>query len=587
MSKTANAAVDASAAKPRVLVVDDIEDNRDLLTRRLNRKGFNASSAEDGESALELLDKEQFDIVLLDWMMPGMSGLEVLEKIRAKFGKTELPVLMATAKAESDNVVEALQIGANDYVTKPIDFPVLLARLQVQLSMKEEATAKANAVIDLSSDMGTGVIVDNRYELSDKIGEGGFAAVYRAKQLSTGQTVAFKVLLPHRVRRSRGDLELKRFLIEMKIIGDLDHTHIVRLIDSGQIDVRGDSPGVGSSNSARKTVADTPDRSRSGSRPSSEGDPEERTSVPYIVMEYLKGETLAMLFARDGLMAPERIVDLLLPVLNALQVAHDKGIVHRDVKPHNIFLVKSARGVVEPKVLDFGIAKITEPEMDGITKTDSFLGTPEYMAPEQGRGWKDIDGRADIFSVGAIAYEAVTGRKLYKAESFFAMVHAVASADFDAPSDAGADLPMGLETVLLTALAKNRDDRYQNCEGFGRALIRYASKRGRRRWADAFASNDLVSLDGDMAPDPPPSWDEAPTQSSDGKVQYDTLDSEGAPQASQNHEPVEIVIVNAGELPDTRPEGAKLRRRSKDSPVPVVIFVVVILVLAAAWLFAR
>lgn len=207
----------------RVLVVDDNDDNRDLFVRRLRRKGFEVVAKADGPSALACLEKESFDGVILDWMMPTMSGLEVLDAIRERYTKVQLPVLMATAKRESEAIVEALAHGANDHVSKPIDFPVLIARLETQLSVKHESASSSSPVIDMREGVPPGTVLDGRYEIGEQIGEGGFAAVYRAKQLSTGQRVAFKLLLPHRLRRARADVEVARFLREMKVIAELEH----------------------------------------------------------------------------------------------------------------------------------------------------------------------------------------------------------------------------------------------------------------------------------------------------------------------------------------------------------------------------
>ena len=125
-----------SIQQAAILVVDDIEMNRDMLARRLIKKGFAVDVAEDGFQALDWLDKNPCDLVLLDIMMPGMSGIEVLEKVRETRDGTELPIIMATAKDTRDDIVGALRLGANDYVTKPIDFPVVLARVNAQLGLK-------------------------------------------------------------------------------------------------------------------------------------------------------------------------------------------------------------------------------------------------------------------------------------------------------------------------------------------------------------------------------------------------------------------------------------------------------------------
>lgn len=124
-----------SAARTRLLVVDDNEMNRDMLQRRLTRRGFLVDAAEGGRRALEMIGENSYDLILLDIMMPGVSGIEVLVEVRRSHTVADLPVIMATAKTESEQVVEALKLGANDYVTKPLDFPVVLARIETQLGM--------------------------------------------------------------------------------------------------------------------------------------------------------------------------------------------------------------------------------------------------------------------------------------------------------------------------------------------------------------------------------------------------------------------------------------------------------------------
>jgi adenylate cyclase len=125
-----------STPQGSLLVVDDDEMNRDMLSRRLERRGYIVASAADGQRALEMIETQTFDLVLLDIMMPGISGLEVLRILRERHPMADLPVIMATAKDQSGDIVEALKLGANDYVTKPLDFPVVLARIQTQLSLK-------------------------------------------------------------------------------------------------------------------------------------------------------------------------------------------------------------------------------------------------------------------------------------------------------------------------------------------------------------------------------------------------------------------------------------------------------------------
>ena len=133
----------------RLLIVDDISDNREILSRRFQRRGFDVVEVDSGLKALEILDREQFDLVLLDVMMPEVDGLEVLRRIRTRKSRSELPVIMVTAKSESDNIVDALELGANDYVTKPVDFAIALARVSAQIERKRAEEEKAGAYAEL------------------------------------------------------------------------------------------------------------------------------------------------------------------------------------------------------------------------------------------------------------------------------------------------------------------------------------------------------------------------------------------------------------------------------------------------------
>jgi diguanylate cyclase (GGDEF)-like protein len=140
---------DATAAPPRLLIVDDVEDNRVILGRRFQRRNFDVSEAECGERALDLIERHSFDLILLDIMMPDITGIEVLRRIRQKYSQSKLPVIMVTANSRSDDIVEALEVGANDYVTKPVDFAVALARVNTQIERKRGAEALERMNVEL------------------------------------------------------------------------------------------------------------------------------------------------------------------------------------------------------------------------------------------------------------------------------------------------------------------------------------------------------------------------------------------------------------------------------------------------------
>ena len=142
-----------SQTQASLLLVDDNEMNRDMLSRRLERRGFSVVLAKDGQQALDLIQAQRFDLVLLDVMMPGIDGLQVLKHVRATHSMKDLPIVMATAKDQSEDVVRALELGANDYVTKPLDFPVVLARIQTQLSLKRASEALQAAHARMKRDL--------------------------------------------------------------------------------------------------------------------------------------------------------------------------------------------------------------------------------------------------------------------------------------------------------------------------------------------------------------------------------------------------------------------------------------------------
>src|SRR5918993_1452537 len=152
-ARSADASVLVDAA-PRILLVDDIADTRTVLARRFQRRGFVITEADSGLRALELISEQEFDLVLLDVMMPGVDGFEVLRRVRTQHSPLELPVIMVTAKSQSEDVVQALELGANDYVTKPVDFAVALARVTAQVGRKraEEGVRQANEALRKAND---------------------------------------------------------------------------------------------------------------------------------------------------------------------------------------------------------------------------------------------------------------------------------------------------------------------------------------------------------------------------------------------------------------------------------------------------
>jgi serine/threonine protein kinase len=430
---------DAPAPKSTLLVVDDNEMNRDMLGRRLEKKGYRVVTADSGPHALDALARETVDLVLLDIEMPGMTGMEVLKTVRQTRSASELPVIMATARHDSSDVVEALQAGANDYVTKPLDFPVVVARVEAQLRNRPKVVAVEDA--SSAADLGPGKVLAGKYRLDSVIGSGSFGTVYGALHLGLQNMVAVKVL---QTVSGRSPEALARFQREGIAACRIKHPNAVSVMDFGVT-------GGGAA---------------------------------FLVMEFLEGRSLLEELQRVGRLDAARTADILEPLCSVLEEAHQAGILHRDIKPANVFLQRTSRGEVV-KVLDFGIAKIMDAESGGeanLTMEGGIIGTPAYMAPERFRGGKP-DGRSDVYSVGIMLYQMLTGRMPFVAHDNADLL-AVAMLHLNrepAPlREVYAPVPAGVEEVVLGALRKEPRERPSAAalaRTFKDAVKRYESVR--------------------------------------------------------------------------------------------------------------
>jgi len=269
-----------------------------------------------------------------------------------------------------------------------------------------------------------------RYHILEQLGEGGMATVYKAYDTRLETDVAVKVIRTENILPSSLERTLKRFEREAKALARLTHPNIVKVTDYGEYEGK-----------------------------------------PYLVMEYLPSGTLKGQL-RGKPMPWQNAARLLLPIARALGFAHRQGLIHRDVKPSNILITADG----EPMLTDFGIAKILDLEetMD-LTGTSAAIGTPEYMAPEQASS-KSIDQRADIYALGVVFYEMVTGRKPYTADTPMAVIIKQASEPLPRPRQFIHDLPQAVENVLLKALAKKPEDRYATMGEFAVALEKLAAQ---------------------------------------------------------------------------------------------------------------
>jgi serine/threonine protein kinase len=271
-----------------------------------------------------------------------------------------------------------------------------------------------------------------RYHIIEKLGEGGMAIVYKAYDTRLECDVAIKFIRTEKLVAENVDKTLKRFKIEAQKMAQLVHPNILPVIDFGEYEQQ-----------------------------------------PYLVMRYLPGGNLKQKLGQP--MAYQEAAHLLAPIAHALEYAHGQNIIHRDVKPANILITASG----EPMLSDFGIAKILvndDETRDSLTGTGVGIGTPEYMAPEQATG-DDVDQRSDIYALGVVFYELVTGRKPFVADTPMAVVIKQVTEQLPRPWQFAPGLPDIVEKVIFKALAKKPEDRYQSMSEFADALEKLAFQR--------------------------------------------------------------------------------------------------------------
>ena len=276
-----------------------------------------------------------------------------------------------------------------------------------------------------------GKIIQGRYKVLSRLGEGGMGVVYVAEHVEIEKKVALKVLRDDFSKRPE---VVERFRQEARSASKIGHAHIVDVTDFGQLD----DGGV------------------------------------FFAMEYLQGMGLNELCR--GVQVPlERAVPIIEQIARALKAAHEMGIVHRDMKPENVFLVNREENQDFVKILDFGIAKISDRDNEGkrLTKTGMIFGTPEYMSPEQAAG-KPLDHRVDIYALGCIMFELFTGRVPYEGDSFMAILTQHMFEPIPSITEAvpGTDVPPSVQAVVYKAMAKEASDRYETMEELRQDLER-------------------------------------------------------------------------------------------------------------------
>ena len=337
-------------------------------------------------------------------------------------------LLAATRRAAGGDYSAPEEIKSNDEIGElGAALSILLKELRDQQALvnilktsgeramisRESAIAAATSVRTVTTaraSLGPGAIFAARYQITGELGAGGMGVVYKATDSQLGETIAIKTLRTDFLSSDPSALE--RFRSEIKLARKISSRNVVRTHDIGEAE-----------------------------------------GVHYITMEYVNGTSLQDILRKRHKMPPDAAISIGKQLARALQVAHEEGVIHRDIKPQNILVQPD--GVL--KVMDFGIARLTE-RPKGVTKTGMVVGTPEYMSPEQLLG-DDIDARSDLYSAGIVLYECVTGARPWAADSATVLIGKMLSEPPTPPSEVDPTIPVALSSLIIRTIARDRNER--------------------------------------------------------------------------------------------------------------------------------
>ncbi|MCU0724110.1 MAG: protein kinase [Planctomycetes bacterium] len=356
------------AAKTRILVQDDEEPIRLLMTDLLEMQGYEVITASNGVEGVRRTFADAPALVITDILMPEMTGLAYLKRIRAEIPPEKLPVIVVSALSLQENIVKGFEAGATDYLVKPFHHSELLARVHIALHRKVDSRTVQFVEREPSTGRRTlapgGFLDLGKYRILEEIGHGGMGRVYRAKHAAFGSEFAVKVLDP---KQARTPSNVMRFLREVRIATLMDHPHIVRVYDMGL-----------------------------------------SAGQYYYAMESLPRHSLFdEVESAGGGLEEGRVRRIGLQLASALAYMHERGYVHRDVKPDNVLF--AAPGQV--KLVDFGLACAFDDSR--LTQEGTFIGTPGYVAPENIQEFRSPDAMGDVYSLGATLYFAAAGKSAF------------------------------------------------------------------------------------------------------------------------------------------------------------------------------
>ncbi len=385
--------VSDEARERRVMLVDDDGVCLAMLARGLRKRGYAVATFNDPLVAMERLERERPAAVVTDIRMPGMSGLEVVREVRERLGEDAPPVVVVSAEGDEAILTEAFRLGAVDYLVKPVSDVELGVKLQRAL----ERAGPRSEVAAIPRRLGS-------WTLEECVGRGGCACVFRAGRDGDPEPRALKVVWPHLVASTETMLRFRR---EIDTLAALEHPGLVRFVESGR-----------------------------------------EKDLYYYVMEYVPGGTLRDRMRAQGAGRPGEVLALLGALAAPLGYLHERGLVHRDVKPSNVFFRAGA-----PVLGDFGLIRRLVDH--GVTLEHEFIGTPLYLAPEVFRS-RSFDQSVDLYGLGVCALEWLLGEPpLRDVEPLHLVGHLLAEG-IPAPADLLPDLPAPLAALLARLVARDR-----------------------------------------------------------------------------------------------------------------------------------
>jgi serine/threonine protein kinase len=426
----------------KILIAEDNPLWRSLVTRNIELWGHEPVVAENGTQAWEILQREDAPrLAILDWQMPGLDGVDVCKRMKRDPNRPFTYVVILTSRDAQEDMVAGLDAGADDYLTKPIEPAVLRSRI-----------AAAERIVNLVPPKEWATPRIEGYDVKRLLGKGVFATVWEAIDQGSGAAVALKVI---RVDLATDEV-FNRFAREVQLMEKLHHPNIASIFDS-RID----------------------------------------RQQAYYTMELVSGGTLEE-FVQAKKPSPAAIIYLVAKVADALDHAHQQGVVHRDLKPSNIMMTAAS----EPKLVDFGLAHsmfMQEAARDSAltSMAGSVIGTPLFMAPEQARGeTTTLDGRADVYALGIILYVMLVRKNPYNVSGAdrWNTIREVALGKPRRPSELRPGFDAELEQIMMKCLAEKREDRFATAGEAGEAIRRFLKERSKA--AKASQSGGLAGKSG-------------------------------------------------------------------------------------------